>query len=246
MNPTDIIDESWNPIKSLLFQSPLKELNEEVLGQVKCYPEKENIFRVFRMPLNKIRVVILGQDPYHGPGQASGLCFAVNSDVKVPPSLRIIQKEVFKDSPDLLKVMPTMDTNWKTLEHWEDQGVFLLNTALTVEASKPGSHLKYWENFIKRVVFYITSNHQAVWLLWGKKAQSFTSVMDSKRIYNANPYKGDLIKDIPIHPDYNYLLSASHPAAELYSGGNGGFSGCNHFAYANEILKRQGKKQIIW
>ena len=139
MNPTEIIDKSWIPVLSQLHQEPLKSLYEELLPNISYQPLKEDIFRVFEMPVNKIKVVILGQDPYPTPGDAVGLAFATRAERKLPASLRIIIQEigesVYSFSREDFK--PTYDdSDWKTLDHWRKQGVFLLNTALTVETGR--------------------------------------------------------------------------------------------------------------
>lgn len=243
MKPTDIIHESWFPLLRELHQDKLLKLNTEILPNCISYPQKENIFRVFRMPLTSIRVVIIGQDPYFNPNLANGLAFAVNEKSKVPVSLRNIQKELTDSG--VTSLHSAYAGNWQTLEHWEEQGVFLLNTALTVESGKPGSHLSYWEDFIKKVVYYIAKNNHCIWLLWGKKAQYFELHMPSKDIMRVEGYTKDNIGQIPISPYWNYLLKAAHPAAESYSS-NAGFFGCNHFYYVNTILDLKGQKQIIW
>ena len=243
MKPTDIIHESWSPLLGELYQEQLLKLNTEVLPNCISYPQKENIFRVFRMPLSAIKVVIIGQDPYFIPDLANGLAFAVNENTKVPASLRNIRKELI-DS-EMISLHSAHAGNWQTLEHWEEQGVFLLNTALTVESGKPGSHLLYWGNFIKKVVFFIAKNNHPVWLLWGRKAQSFELNMPSKEIYRVKGYTKETIAEIPINPHWNYVLKGSHPAAESYSS-NAGFFGCNHFYHVNKILDLKGQKQIHW
>jgi uracil-DNA glycosylase len=244
MNPKDIIHPSWMPVTSLLNQQPLLQLSEEILPNCKFYPEKENIFRALSMPLNKVKVVILGQDPYFSPKFANGLAFAVNHDIPIPPSLEVIRQELIKES---LTVSHYTSFNWRTLEHWQDQGVLLLNTALTVEAGKAGSHLDYWDNFTRQVVHYISSNQPCIWLLWGKKAQYFTNYIVIKDRRMVRGYNRDTIEGIPVSPYSNYVLTAAHPAAEAYSSsGNSGFYGCDHFYFANKILSLKGEKTINW
>jgi len=242
MNPLDHFHASWKPLFGLLHQDSLAELSANILPNCVYYPHKENIFRVFRMPLNKIKVVILGQDPYHGPGQANGLAFAVNENISTPPSLGIIAREL---SDEGLKDSHNYDTPWKTLGHWEEQGIFLLNTALTVESTKPGSHLIYWNEFVSQVIKFIAINNPCIWLLWGKKAQSYTTYIPHKTIFNVKNYSKETIGGIPSNPYFNYVLKASHPAAECYST-NAGFLGCNHFHYVNTILMKNNQVQINW
>lgn len=237
----DLMDSSWNPILGNLYQQPLLKLNEEILPNVSFYPARENIFRAFQMPLNKVKVVILGQDPYPSPSTAIGYAFAVNENSKIPPSLRIIQAELASEKEILLKE-ELSSPKWRTLEHWTSQGVLLLNTALTVEAGEAGSHLEYWKLFTDNVIHYISTNQPCIWLLWGKKAQVFQG-----SICNRLPVKGydtETIKDIPVS-NFNYILEAPHPAASLY-GGNTSFIGCNHFYLTNEILKVNKHNPIKW
>lgn len=233
MNPKDKIHKDWLPIVNLLHQEPLKTLSETILPNISYQPKSENIFKVFEVPINSIKVIILGQDPYPTPGDAIGLSF-VNGTSKIPVSLRNIYKEII-DSCGNEIVSPSM---------WQEQGIFLLNTALTVETGKAGSHLKYWEDFTKRVINHISINQPCIWLLWGKKAEKFMPYI--KNTFNASNYTKETIEQIPINPDWNYLLVAPHPAAEAYSGGTAGFFGCNHFYYTNRVLNKLNKSTINW
>lgn len=248
MNPTEIIDKSWIPVLSQLHQEPLKFLYEELLPNISYQPLKEDIFRVFEMPVNKIKVVILGQDPYPTPGDAIGLAFATRAERKLPASLRIIIQEigesVYSFSREDFK--PTYDdSDWKTLDHWRKQGVFLLNTALTVETGKAGSHIKYWEEFTKKVIQYISVQNPCLWLLWGAKVQKFIPYIKSCP-FMVKGYNRTTIQDIPANNDYNYILTAPHPAAETYLDGKAGFYGSNHFVFVNKILKKNKLKSINW
>lgn len=232
MKPLDIIHNSWLPvIGKEVYQEPLLSLNEKVLPNISFQPSAENIFKVFRMPLKDVKVVLIGQDPYSVPGDAVGLSF-INGTNKVPPSLRNIYKEILNSTG--------LQGN---INNWEQQGVFLLNSALTVETGKPGSHLSYWRKFTENVIRYISYNNPCIWLLWGRAAQSFKS-------HITNPFilKGyeKFIQDLPINDKFNYILEAPHPVAEVYSGGNSGFFGCNHFIYTNFILDKTRKNQINW
>jgi len=244
MNPTDIIHESWKPLLGELHHGKLLKLNLEVLPNISAYPQKQNIFRVFRQPLSSIKVVILGQDPYPIPNYANGLAFAVNEGNKVPASLANIRKELllnFEHTPPPSFFAGT----WQTLEHWEEQGVFLLNTALTVESGRAGSHLRYWDEFTKRVVYYISQQHPCIWLLWGRKAQDYATYMSAKSIIRVKGYTKQTIEQIPIDPLKNYVLTAAHPAAEAYSS-NAGFFGCNHFYFVNKLLEQLSLNTINW
>ncbi len=168
--------ESW--IKSLEYDwqclawSDLAARVNTAYAGTTCYPPKSEVFRVFDLcALEDVKVVILGQDPYHGPGQANGLAFSVHTGQKAPPSLRNILKEVWDD----VGGMP-----WVDLTRWAEQGVFLLNAVLTVEEKKPGSHAKYgWEAFTDEVIRTI-SEHQphVVFMLWGNYAQKKEALID--------------------------------------------------------------------
>ena len=232
MRPTDIIHNSWNPILYNLYQPLLSDLNEAILPFISYQPKKENIFRVFKMPLKDIRVVILGQDPFPTPGDAIGLSFMNGTD-KIPVSLRNIYKEI-KDSTG-------RDADIKT---WESQNIFLLNTALTVKTGEPGSHIIYWSKFTADVIKLISEQNPVIWILWGKYAQRYKSYI--KDPFVIKNYPDELLSELPIKDDCNYVLEAPHPASEVYSGGKAGFYGCNHFNMVNTILKAKGQNMIEW
>jgi uracil-DNA glycosylase len=161
-----------------------KKLNDKVVyayfsikcKNIECYPQFNQIFRALEeTPLERVKVVIIGQDSYHGPNQANGLCFSVNSGITAPPSLKNIFKELYSD----LGVMRT-DTD---LSDWARQGVLLINATLTVEKGKPNSHVSFgWKGFTNAVVKYISDNNEnVVWLLWGAFAQEKCASIDSKK-----------------------------------------------------------------
>ena len=209
-SPLDKIDSSWDLVKQVLQEKKGNLKYLDTILQNKYYPNRDDIFNVFQMPLQDIKVVILGQDPYPKEGQAIGYAFAVNEGVSKPASLRIIEKEVGHEID-------------RTFESWREQGVFLLNTALTVGANKAGSHIEYWKGFTNFLISYISNNQPCIWLLWGKYAQGF---------------KGAITTNKP-----NIVLEAPHPASEAYKSGSG-FIGCNHFKQVNEILAQQNKTTI--
>lgn len=240
MNPKDLIHSSWSEIAKELNYGPLYYLNTEVLPGISYQPPKDKIFRVFKNPLSNVRVVILGQDPYPTPGNANGLAFAVNAGNKIPKSLEIIQKELSTQYPLSLPYAG----DWQTLEHWEEQGVLLLNTALTVETGKAGSHLEYWQTFMQHLVHFISLNQPCIWVLWGRMAQKYS--MYIKNPLHVRGYTDETISQIPVSDDYNYIFTAPHPAAEAYGGGNAGFYGNKHFIYTNKILELKAQKQIQW
>jgi uracil-DNA glycosylase len=182
------------------------------------YPPGREIFRAFDCcDFNDVKVVIIGQDPYHGPGQANGLCFSVREGVKMPPSLVNIFKEI---QQDLGKPFPTSGD----LERWANQGVLLLNATLTVRASLAGSHQnKGWEEFTDRVIKTISDEKEhVVFLLWGAYAQKKGEVIDRKK---------------------HCVLMSPHPSP---FSADRGFFGSRHFSRANEYLRSKGLKEIDW
>ena len=182
------------------------------------YPPAKLYFNAFEhCSFDDVRVVILGQDPYHGPGQANGLCFSVNDDVPFPPSLKNIFKEI---NDDLGYPMPKTGN----LERWARQGVLLLNSTLTVRARQAGSHQKRgWEEFTDSVIKLISDKKEnIVFLLWGAYAQKKGSVID---------------------PNKHHILSSAHPSPFSV---HRGFFGNKHFSKTNEYLKQIGKSPIQW
>lgn len=222
------IHESWHKYLQPLFDDPkMIMIKDKVLLQTPYYPERKDIFKVFTMPLNEIKVVILGQDPYPN-GEATGLAFAVNSAVSMPPSLKIIKGEI-ENRNTLWYFKKYEDAMWKTLNHWFHQGVFLLNTALTVQQGVSGSHLGVWQWFTKEVIKIVSINQPSVWLLWGAKAKGFKDYIDNSTQHAQN-----------------MILEADHPAAETHPNPKGRFTGCNHFNLCNEILIAKNQTQIKW
>ncbi len=215
------IDE-WLPAIGDEFQKDYyKKLGKFVnweYSQQTVYPEKEDIFSAFRLtPLSKVKVVILGQDPYHEPGQAHGLCFSVKPGVDIPPSLVNIYKEL---QDDLGCEIP----NNGYLVHWAEQGVLLLNTVLTVRAHQAFSHKGVgWETFTDAVIEAINrENRPIVFLLWGSPAQKKAAMLTN-----------------PNH----LILQAPHPSPlSAYRG----FFGCKHFSKANRFLTEHGETPIDW
>ena len=217
------IEKSWKEaLKEEFASSYFSELktfleNERNTGQI-IYPAGSNIFAAFdKTPFDKVKVVILGQDPYHGTGQAHGLSFSVPTSQPAPPSLQNIFKELKND----LNIDIPKSGN---LEKWTEQGVLLLNATLTVRANQPGSHQKKgWENFTDSVIRQLSNRRSGiVFLLWGKYAQAKESLIDTTR---------------------HFILKAAHPSPlSAYNG----FVGCKHFSKTNQILIREGKEPIDW
>ncbi len=190
---------------------------EKDAGKV-IFPPGKEMFNAFNhTPLPKLRVVVLGQDPYHGPGQAHGLCFSVRQGVAVPPSLVNIYKEI---ESDLGIAVPSHGC----LTHWADQGVLLLNSVLSVERAKAASHQgQGWEAFTDRVIELINREcEQVVFMLWGAYAQRKGAVIDSQR---------------------HLVLKAPHPSP---LSAHRGFFGCRHFSQANAYLTQNGYAAIDW
>ncbi len=216
------IDEGWKEILWEEFQSPyfseLKKFLVEEKQQYTIYPPGNLFFNAFQhTPFDRVKAVILGQDPYHGAGQAHGLCFSVPPGIKQPPSLVNILKELKADLD-----MPVPDHG--NLEKWADQGVLLLNATLSVRASQAGSHQnKGWESFTNRVIETISDQKRGiVFLLWGRYAQAKETLIDGQK---------------------HLILKAAHPSP--FSAYNG-FFGCRHFSKTNKYLNQQGIPGIDW
>ena len=218
------IEDSWKQVLKEEFEKPYFEQivhflkTEKATGKT-IFPSGTNIFNAFnKTPFNKVKVVILGQDPYHGYGQAHGLSFSVLSGVKIPPSLQNIFKEIKTD------IGFEQPPNTKNLTHWAEQGVLLLNAALTVREGEPMSHAKFgWAQFTDAVIRTISDKKEnVIFLLWGKFAQD---------------------KQILINTDSHYVLKAAHPSP---LSAHNGFFGCKHFSKTNEILVNHGENPINW
>ncbi len=217
------IDASWLEVLRPQFEAPYFEQLKAFLvaerQQYICYPKGGDIFAAFdRTPFDRVRVVILGQDPYHEPGQAHGLCFSVPDGVAVPPSLVNIIKEI---NSDLGTNIPLTNGN---LTGWADQGVLLLNATLTVRAHQAGSHQRHgWELFTDAAIRALSERRQGlVFLLWGSYAISKAQFIDRSR---------------------HLVLTAPHPSPlSAYRG----FFGCRHFSQCNAYLTSQGLPPIQW
>lgn len=216
------LDDSWKEVLKDEFGKPYFQALRKFLRAEKAagrviYPPGPRIFAAFNQtPFHQIKVVIIGQDPYHGPGQANGLCFSVAPGIRKPPSLLNILKELQDDLG-----IPIPESG--NLDAWARQGVLLLNATLTVRANEAGSHQqKGWEPFTDAVIKSI-SDHRAgvVFLLWGRFAQAKAALIDASR---------------------HAILQAAHPSPLARTG----FAGCRHFSKANTLLEQQGKPPIDW
>lgn len=217
------IDNSWKPVLAKEFEAPyfqnLIRFVKEQYQTKTCYPKGNQIFSAFdTCKFDDVKVVIIGQDPYHGPGQANGLCFSVNDGVAFPPSLNNIFKEIEKD---LNKPFPKSGN----LERWAKQGVLLLNATLTVEQSKPGSHQNQgWETFTDAVIKAVSEHKEnVIFLLWGGFAKSKASLIDKNK---------------------HHILTSGHPSP--MSANRGYWFGNKHFSKTNEFLKSKGLPEIEW
>lgn len=214
--------EDWKALLSEEFDKPyfneLVKFVKDEYAQGVVYPSGANIFRAFdKCPFDKLKVVIIGQDPYHGPNQANGLCFSVNDGVAFPPSLQNIFKEVASDTG---VAMPASGN----LDRWAEQGVLLLNAVLTVRAHNAASHAgRGWEQFTDAVVRTVAERKQGVvYMLWGSYAQRKGAIVDGAK---------------------NLILKSVHPSPlSAYRG----FFGCKHFSAANAYLSDLGQEAIRW
>ena len=216
------IEQSWKNALAGEFEKPyfahlVRFLHQEKAAGKVIYPPGGEIFRAFDLtPVDQVKVVILGQDPYHGPGQAMGLSFSVRDGIPAPPSL----KNIFKEIEDDMGVRMSGSTN---LEKWARQGVLLLNSVLTVQAGIPTSHGNIgWQEFTDAVIKYLSANRSGiVFLLWGRYAADKASLIDSTK---------------------HHVLIAAHPSPLA----RGAFFGCKHFSKTNSILAAEGKEPIDW
>ncbi len=213
--------ESWKPFLDSEFAKPyfqeLSKFLHEAYATKQIFPAKAQVFRAFTSDLGQVKVVILGQDPYHTPGAAHGLAFSVPDSQPIPPSLVNIYKEIDRE-------YGTHTNRTGNLKHWQEQGVLLLNNVLTVEAHKAGSHRgKGWEIFTEATVKYLNEKcEHLVFLLWGRDARSKKTFIDTSK---------------------HLVLESAHPSPlSAYSG----FFGNGHFEKANEFLREHGLTEIEW
>ncbi len=226
MNPENVkLEESWKQVLKDEFGKPyfaqLKQfLVQEKRSGMKVFPPGKFIFNAFdTTPFDNVKVVMLGQDPYHGPGQAHGLCFSVMPGVAIPPSLRNIYKELSED-PLIQFTIP----NHGYLQKWAEQGVLLLNATLTVRAHQAGAHQnKGWETFTDAAIRALNDQKTGlVFMLWGSYAQRKGNIINRSR---------------------HHVLTAPHPSP---LSAHRGFFGCRHFSQCDDLLRQHGKEPIQW
>ena len=227
------IEASWKDALKEEFEKDyfikLTEFVRNEYRQHTCYPPGNEIFNAFNLcPLNKVKVVILGQDPYHGEGQAEGLCFSVKTGIALPPSLINIFKEVKDDigtRPQIIKDLQGKDMYDGSLRRWAQQGVFLLNTCLSVRQHEAFSHSRQgWESFTDAVIKIISEKQEHVaFMLWGGPARSKKKIIDTSK---------------------HLVLESVHPSP--LSANRGGWFGNHHFSRCNAWLQEKGLTPIVW
>ena len=216
------IEQSWKDALAGEFEKPylaslVRFLHEEKSSGMKIFPPGSQIFRAFDLtPVKDVKVVILGQDPYHGPGQAHGLSFSVPENMPAPPSLKNIFKEIESD-------LGVRMSGYPNLENWARQGVLLLNAVLTVRCGEAASHSRIgWQEFTDAVIRYISDNCEGVvFMLWGNFARTKSELIDRSK---------------------HCVLEAAHPSPLA----RGAFFGCRHFSRANAYLTSTGRAAIDW
>ncbi|MGL6002211.1 MAG: uracil-DNA glycosylase [Plesiomonas sp.] len=217
-------EQTWSSVIGAEKQQPyfmdiMQRVSAERAAGKEIYPPEKDVFSAFRYtPFDQVKVVILGQDPYHGPNQAHGLCFSVQPGIATPPSLLNMYKELKTD------ISGFEIPNHGCLSSWTTQGILLLNTVLTVERSKAHSHAKFgWETFTDAVISAINTHREGViFLLWGAHAQKKGQMIDRQR---------------------HHVLTAPHPSP---LSAHRGFLGCKHFSQTNQILQQKGLAPINW
>ena len=218
------LEEEWKVALAPILHTPIMQSLQDFLAVEKkagkvIYPPEQEVFQAFTMtPLSQVKVVVLGQDPYHGVNQAHGLCFSVRHGTPLPPSLKNIYREIQSD-------IGIEHSKQGELTYWAKQGVFLLNSVLTVEAGLAASHKKQgWEDFTDEVIAVLNQQcEHLVFLLWGSYAQKKGRMIDTSR---------------------HLVLQAAHPSP--LSANRGGWFGCRHFSKTNHYLEANGKTPIDW
>lgn len=228
-----VLPTNWKHILQKIYQDNtqnsetledfLENQRKDFKGLCEIYPPREEIFSAFsKFDFETLKVVIIGQDPYHGPGQANGYCFSVKNNIKIPPSLRNIYAEIKQDLN-----LSNEDLSHGNLDHWANQGVLLLNTSLSVRQAKPNSHSIHWKYFTNEIIKYIAENsEEVIFMLWGNHAKMCKKLLTPEQIKK------------------HHFLEAHHPSP--LSANRGGWFGNKHFSKTNYILKKIEKQIIDW
>lgn len=247
MKPTKLIDKSWEELLPYLNSEEILYLRNKIFTKCRYYPDKMDIFRVFRLPLNKVNIALLGSEPYYTPGYANGLSHAVKPDSNKSFALKMIKKEIEESGNNTewgANVVFHNDKEWKTFEHLEQQGVFLYNTALTVASGQPNSHCKYWKKFSIKTIKTLSVRNPCIWIVWNNTDRDFiTSIANP--IYMDKYDTDEMINSVPLLPEANYIFTATYPSADNRKI-NSGYEDSSVFRDANILLKRLKKTYINW
>lgn len=216
--------KSWEPLINLLYQKPLSSLFENVLSEISFQPRYTEIFKVFEMPVEDIKVVIMGLEPSIIPGNSMGYAYAIPEEGKMSNELFVIHSEIQNE----------LTESWKTLSTWRKQGVFLLNASLTVETGNVGSHEIFWKSFTETVIRFIATKNPCIWLFWGPSLRELsTNVGPTDKRVLVNKYNKETIENIPATNDLNYILTGPKPLND-------------HFYLTNVILQKKKSTTIAW
>lgn len=233
MNLLKNAHQSWIPLlHSLAYEEPMVKFLES-LREKSIQPKLSQIFKVFEMPVDDIKVVILGQRPYPIPGTAVGRAFAIPKKQTMPAILKYIYREVRRDN---VRPSAFIDQEWQTLNHWTEQGVFLLNTSLTIETNAT-SHSEEWSKFISNVITFISLVNPCTWMIWTEAAKNM-----ARKIQNpleVVQYDDSQVDEIPLDPILNYTITGNHPIT------GEGFSK-DGFKRVNQLLERRSITSISW
>lgn len=231
------IHSTWKPlILSLLREEKMASFLQEEFYNAGRQPKKDEIFKVFDMPLQDIKVVILGPEPSTALQMSKGYSLPTGFAAYSSRSLTCIDQEIRRSDPERINSKNLID-----IESWVEQGVFMLNASLTVETGNPGSDRAIWRDFTERVVQHISFYNPCIWVLWGTTANSFHTLMNLNPFYVKN-YDRETIKNIPSNTEWNYILQSDYPVDHPANS----FMNSDQFYFVNEILTVLKKKQIIW
>ena len=228
-----VLSTNWKNILQKIYQDNkqdsenlekfIEKQREDFDGLCEIYPPTNEIFNAFsKFNFENLKVVIIGQDPYHGPGQANGYCFSVKNNIKIPPSLRNIYAEIKQDMN-----LSNEELSHGNLDNWANQGVLLLNTSLSVRQAKPNSHSVHWKYFTNEIIKYIAEHSEnVIFMLWGSHAKMCKKLLTHEQIQQ------------------HHFLEAHHPSP--LSANRGGWFGNKHFSKTNQILEKLEKQTINW